>query len=229
MADRHPAGLGRPFFTVWPDIELEIASLFERVFAGEPVHMHDIELRPERQGRPREARFAFSYTPVRGETDAVAGLFCVCSETTDEVLANRRRIALLELDDRLRDVIDTADLSFTASELIGEMLGAARVGYGIVDANAATINVERNWFAPGFDNLAGVHRFADYGSYIDDLRRGDPVANCDVEADPRTTRRARLLPGARRTCVSGRAGDRSGPGCRADVRAFGGTSRLDPR
>lgn len=101
LADRHPAGLGRSFFNVWPDIENEIAPLFERVFAGEPVHMEDIELRPKRPGRPREAHFAFSYTPVRDVTDAVAGLFCVCAETTDQVLADRRRAADAERQRRL--------------------------------------------------------------------------------------------------------------------------------
>ncbi|MDV3455795.1 PAS domain-containing protein [Sphingomonas sp. HF-S4] len=319
MADRHPAGFARPFFTVWPDIEMEIAPLFERVFKGAPVHMADIELSPERPGRPREAHFAFSYTPVRDMTDAVAGLFCVCSETTDQVFAERRlaedrdrqrrlferapgfiailagpehrfefaneafdrlfdrrdlagrtvaeafpivdgqrffelldsvyaggerfvanampvwlasspandpadhfldfifepvrddagtvtsifiegqdvtgrvragirREALLSLDDRLRDELDTADLSFAASELLGQVLGATRVGYGAVNTETGTITVDRTWGEAGFDDLAGVHRFADYGAYIDDLRRGTPVPNADVEGDPRTAK-----------------------------------------
>ncbi|BDA85543.1 hypothetical protein Sa4125_30850 [Aureimonas sp. SA4125] len=54
------------------------------------------------------------------------------------------------------------------------------------DSEAGTVTIERNWSASGLDNLAGVHRFSDYGSYIDDLRRGVAVAIMDVEIDPRT-------------------------------------------
>lgn len=90
LADRHPAALGRPFMAVWSEVEAELTPLFEQVFTGEPVHMADIELYLDRPGRPREAHFAFSYTPVRDETGAVVGLFCPCTETTDQVFADRR-------------------------------------------------------------------------------------------------------------------------------------------
>ena len=89
MGDRHPAGLGRPFFDVWPDIVDACVPLFARVFAGEPVFMEDIELRPVRMGRPVEEHYAFSYTPVRDEAGTVAGLFCVCNEITGHVLGQR--------------------------------------------------------------------------------------------------------------------------------------------
>lgn len=313
LADRHPAAFGRPFMAVWADAERELTPLFDRVFAGEPVHMGDLALQLNRAGRPPEAHFAFSYTPVRDESGDVVGLFCPCTETTDQVLAERRRAAeaqrqlavfqqmpgfvavltgpdhvfeyvndayvavagardylgrsvrevmpdlagqgffelldqvyatgepfaaraspidlvgesqpryldflyqpirtaagqvtgifvggyditervraeqrreaLLQLDERLRNLSDTAALSFAASELLGETLGAVRVGYGTVDPDARTITVERNWSAPGFGSVAGVHDFTDYGVYIDDLRRGEAVANNAVRLDPRT-------------------------------------------
>jgi PAS domain S-box-containing protein len=90
MANRHPAGFGRPFFEVWPDIKDACVPLFAQVFAGEPVHMDDIELSIDRPGRPKEAHFAFSYTPVRDEAGMVAGLFCVCNEITEQVMFRRR-------------------------------------------------------------------------------------------------------------------------------------------
>ena len=91
LADRHPAALGRPFLDVWPEIRSNIAPLFAKVSAGEPVHMDDIELMLDRPGRPREAHFAFSYTPVRDAAGAVIGLFCACVETTEQILAERAR------------------------------------------------------------------------------------------------------------------------------------------
>ena len=91
LADRHPAALGRTFFDVWPEIRADIAPLFAKVSAGEPVHMDDIELMLDRPGRPREAHFAFSYTPVRDAAGSVDGLFCACVETTEQILAERTR------------------------------------------------------------------------------------------------------------------------------------------
>jgi len=65
LADRDPEALGRAFFDVWPEVRSKLAHLFNRVSAGEPVHMADLQLMLDRPGRPREAHFAFSYTPVR--------------------------------------------------------------------------------------------------------------------------------------------------------------------
>ncbi len=313
LADRHPGALGQPFMTVWREAEAELMPLFQRVFAGDPVHMADIELYLDRPGRDREAHFAFSYTPVHDEAGAVVGLFCPCTETTDQILAERRRVAdaqrqqvllqqmpgfvavlggpdhvfeyvndayvamvgtrefagrtvrqvfpelqdqeffelldqvyttgepftaralelrlagevqprfvdllyqpiradsgeitgvfaggyditervrveqrreaLLRLEEQLRDLDDAAELSFVASQLLGETLGAARVGYGTVDPDARTIRVDRNWSAPGYSSVAGTHDFDSYGSYIQDLCRGEAVANADVRLDART-------------------------------------------
>ena len=93
LADRHPSALGRPFFDVWPEVQEELTPLFDAVARGEPVHMADLSLELDRPGRPREAHFAFSYTPVRSEAGDVEGLFCACTETTERVIADRQALA----------------------------------------------------------------------------------------------------------------------------------------
>lgn len=93
LADRHPAAQGRPFFSVWSEVREELMPLFNRVLGGHPVHMDDITLSLKRPGRPDEAHFAFSYTPIRSDSGRVIGLFSACTETTDEVLARRRSFA----------------------------------------------------------------------------------------------------------------------------------------
>jgi PAS domain S-box-containing protein len=98
---KHPECLGRPSRDVWEEAWNDLEPLFDQVWAGESVHMDDISLLLDRQGEPEEAHFAFSYTPARLEDGTVAGLFGVCIETTDQVLANRslasqrQRFALL--------------------------------------------------------------------------------------------------------------------------------------
>ncbi len=91
LGRKHPGALGRPALAeVWAEARAALEPLFARVFAGEPVHMQDFGLELDRRGRLEEAHFAFSYTPVRDETGAVAGLFGACIETTEQVISERR-------------------------------------------------------------------------------------------------------------------------------------------
>lgn len=81
---------GRPFFEVWPEAALEIGALFDRVFDGQPMQRNNIALELESPSGPKEAYFSFSYTPVRDDNGRVAGVFCICTETTGEVHAQRQ-------------------------------------------------------------------------------------------------------------------------------------------
>ncbi|HEY8591848.1 MAG TPA: PAS domain S-box protein [Sphingomicrobium sp.] len=184
---KHPAALGARFHDIWDEIWPEISPLIDAAMAGEASYHENLPLVMRRKGFDEQTFFTFSYSPVRDESGAIAGMFCACTETTKQVVGERRRDALLTLDSILRDVAATGDLSFAASELLGRALGVQRVGYGVIDGAEHTIAVERNWSAPGFADVAGVHRFQDYGDYIDELLSGTPVANADVEVDPRTS------------------------------------------
>lgn len=103
--DRHPAALGAPFGETWRDIMDEVGPILERAFDGVATHMDDIRLVFLRDGRPQEAHFSFSYTPVRGAGGGVQGMFCACDETTEQVLAERR---VREEQDRLAAVFESA-------------------------------------------------------------------------------------------------------------------------
>ena len=93
---RHPAALGRPFDEVWYDILDQVGPILDRAYAGESTHMDDIAFVMTRNGYPEETHFAFSYTPVRDEAGEVRGMFCACTETTQQVLAERDRVAQRE-------------------------------------------------------------------------------------------------------------------------------------
>ncbi|WP_162806186.1 PAS domain S-box protein [Sphingosinicella terrae] len=93
LAAKHPAAYGRPFLEVWHEIRDDLRPIVTEAYAGRPVQMDDIALTMNRRGYPEEAHFAFSYTPVRRDDGAVAGFFCACVETTEAVLAGRRRLA----------------------------------------------------------------------------------------------------------------------------------------
>ena len=89
LGDKHPSAFVRPFKQVWAEVWDSLEPLVDQVFAGEPVHMDDITLFVHRNGRTEEAHFAFSYNAIFDEDGTVAGLFCPCSETTQQILAER--------------------------------------------------------------------------------------------------------------------------------------------
>ena len=117
----------------------------------------------------------------------------VTQDVTARRESERRRSALLSLGDGLRQLSDPDDMSFLAAEILGTTLGVSRAGYGIVDRRSETIRIERDWNAPGTQTLAGVLHFRDYGSYIEDLKRGETVAIADARTDQRTAAKAGAL------------------------------------
>ena len=130
---------------------------------------------------------------VRSADGTPQRLVGVSLDITGRKAAEVQRLALIDLADAFRDLDDPADIAFTAARIIGQTLGASRAGYGTIDPVAETITIERDWTAPGIASLAGVLHFRDYGSYIDDLKRGEMVVFGDARTDPRTAASAAAL------------------------------------
>ena len=122
-------------------------------------------------------------------------------DVTERAVADIRRRALVELGDAIRDGTDPDEVAFTAARILGTTLGVSRAGYGTVDLTRETITIERDWNAPGIRSLAGVLHFRDYGSYIDDLKRGETGVFADAETDPRTAATANALQAISATAV----------------------------
>jgi PAS domain S-box-containing protein len=104
-----------------------------------------------------------------------------------------RNAVLAALGDYIREINNPDDLAYAAAELLGRSLNVSRAGYGTVDTSAETITIVRDWNAPGISSLAGVLQFRDYGSYIEDLKRGETVVCADAKKDPRVGDRAAAL------------------------------------
>ena len=131
------------------------------------------------------------------ERHQVAILF---TDITERKRTERFRAALVRLSDRIGELDDPAALSYAAAEILGSVLELSRAGYGTIDPVAETITIERDWNRPGITSLAGVLQFRNYGSYIDELKRGETVVCVDAFEDPRTAATAQAL-----TAISARA------------------------
>ena len=124
-----------------------------------------------------------------------AGFIIVARNATVEKLSEDRQFAFLELGDKIRELNSVEDVAFAAAAIMAKHLrGATRAGYGVVDHIAETIEILPDWCAPGMASVSGLHHFRNYGSYIEDLKRGDVVIISDVSEDNRTSGSAdRLL------------------------------------
>ncbi len=127
---------------------------------------------------------------AEGEALRIAG---VSTDITGQRRAELMRAALVELGDVFRDVESPEEIAFAAARIIGTTLDVSRTGFGDVDIQAETISIARDWNAPGVSTIAGVLAFRDYGSYIEDLKRGETVIVEDARADPRTIATASVL------------------------------------
>jgi len=126
----------------------------------------------------------------RGSISQMVG---VSQDITPRRRTESYQAALITLGDRLRQMDDPAAMSFLAAEILGPTLGVSRAGYGMIDPVAETITIERDWNNAGTTSLAGVLNFRDYGSYIENLKRGELVAIADAREDPRTAPTAAAL------------------------------------
>ena len=99
---KHPLALGLPGREAWSEIWDSVLHelLAGVVRTGEAFWGKDLMFELERYGFPEETYFDVSYDPVRGESGAVEGVYCIVTETTERVIGERRMTLLKELAER---------------------------------------------------------------------------------------------------------------------------------
>jgi signal transduction histidine kinase len=98
MGQKHPMAIGRPLREVWPELVDTLVPYGNLIMAtGRPVIFEKGKLLLNRRGRLEAGYFRFSFSPVRDERGAVAGVLDTFIEITDRVLSERRLRTLREL------------------------------------------------------------------------------------------------------------------------------------
>ena len=176
---------------VHPDDRSRMQTAVQRTIATGEVYRIDYRVvRPDAQP---------GWVRIQGRLERAADgrpafLAGISQDITPEVVDRQRTELLDHLDRHVYGVLDDAsEIAYRAAEALGRALDVSRAGYGTVDTQAETIAIARDWNAPGIQTLAGVLRFRDYGSYIEDLKRGDTVVFADAFLDPRTRDNADAL------------------------------------
>jgi signal transduction histidine kinase len=96
---KHPQALGLPGHRAWSEIwDSQLHELLAGVVrTGEAFWAQDLLFEIERYGFLEETYFDVSYDPVRVESGAVGGVFCIVTETTERVVGERRMALLRDL------------------------------------------------------------------------------------------------------------------------------------
>ena len=185
--EKHPAILGAPGRQSWEEIWPIIGPQIEHVMRGEGATWNENQLVPIiRHGELQEVYWTYGYSPIDEPQFAsgVGGVLVICTETTAQVLAERRHAFLVELDDALRSQRDASTVVSAGIELLGRHLQANRVGFGIVQVDDETIVLETT-YVDGVVPLAGAYPLSGFGPQNIELQRqGVTVIHNDLATAP---------------------------------------------
>ena len=118
MGRKHPWGLGIPTRECWPEAWEFNAPIYERVLAGETVAFDDVCIPLMRYGSVEDFWFTISYSPLRDDSLAIAGVLVTLVETTSRVEAQKleaereQLLTQVQLErSRLTDVFEQAPMA----------------------------------------------------------------------------------------------------------------------
>ncbi|MFJ8962416.1 SpoIIE family protein phosphatase [Lentzea sp. NPDC102401] len=98
LGRKYPWALGKPAAEVWAEIWEDLETRVDSVLStGHATWDEALLLFLERSGYSEETYHTFSYSPLRDDHGAVAGMLCVVSEETERVIGERRMATLRDL------------------------------------------------------------------------------------------------------------------------------------
>ena len=124
--EKHPSILGMPATRAWPEIWHIIGPQIDQVMRGDTATWHENQLVPIiRHGALQEVYWTYSYGPIDepAAPHGVGGVLVICTETTQQVLtekrisAERERFALADVALREADRRKDEFLAMLAHEL----------------------------------------------------------------------------------------------------------------
>ena len=104
-AEKHPRVLARPGIECWPEVWDLIGPMLESVLAtGKATWSENSELYFNRRLPKEEVYITWTYAPILAEdAQTVEGIFCPCTETTEQIVGARRLETLRKLGVRAQE------------------------------------------------------------------------------------------------------------------------------
>jgi PAS domain-containing protein len=192
----HRPIIGRTFAEALGDaVDQGYLDLLDQVYASGVAYNASgarYDVQPTFGGPVDERYVDFVLQPIRDRDGEVSGIFVQGVDVTERSQQDRRRDALERITTMIGDEQDPVDLAWRVGEIVADGLGASRVGYSEIEADSDMLVTQRDWTADGVASLAGRLSLRSFGSWIDDMKRGNHVAIADVRQDLRTADAAAL-------------------------------------
>jgi PAS domain S-box-containing protein len=170
--------------SLWAIVGPQVVQVEE---SAEGVFLREQPLSLVRDGVEEETFWNCNLLPLLDEQGRVAGILNQANEVTKTVTAERRLSFQIKVADRLRGLDDPEAVKRAATELLGDYLGAARVGYAEIDEGEGVARVRSDWTRdPKVPSLAGQHApLSTFGEEaVAYLRGGEVLAIPDIRALP---------------------------------------------
>jgi len=148
--DKHPAALGSSARVVWEEIWDDVGPLFDEVLTGgRATWSRDMPLVMKRSGFAEETYFTFSYSPLLDDDGKIAGVLDIATETTHEVVNQRRLVTLGELHAALPTTFtDLRTFARPVVDVLSRSADVGRVAFYSLDGSGAELLVHAGG-APG--------------------------------------------------------------------------------
>jgi PAS domain S-box-containing protein len=119
---KHPSALGRSARDVFAEAWESVGPLFDRVMAhGQAYTTPTDQLFPlNRHDYLEECYFVFSYSPIPDDRGHVGGVLATGIDTTERVIADRRRQVLLDLASRTTEARDEDEVWRVSADTLDE-------------------------------------------------------------------------------------------------------------
>ena len=177
--------LGKPFEQVWPEIWDQIGPILAATMEGETLWFEDQEFALTRNGFMEQVFASFSTSPIRAEAGEIAGVFCVCSETTGKIRSQQERLRLLDVIGEATRLADEPQAIMEHStRLLGEYLKVTRVAYADLEPDNDRFTIRHDWRVEGAISTVGVYSLDLFGSRAtSNLRVGRTLMIDDVDRE----------------------------------------------
>jgi len=118
-ATKHPQAMGQRGQECWHEIWNIIGPMLEDVLTSGSATWSDNQMLPlERNGYTEECYFTFSYSPIRDESGGIGGVFTAVTETTRQVLSERRLNTLHDLTEHSAEAKTAEEVCFIAASTL---------------------------------------------------------------------------------------------------------------
>jgi PAS domain S-box-containing protein len=102
IGSKHPRALGEPGASIFPEVWETLGAMLESVAAGKgPIRREDFRFHLRRGTASEECYFTFSFSAITDDHGAIHGALCVFTETTAQVIVERRMRTLYGLSSEL--------------------------------------------------------------------------------------------------------------------------------